>query len=96
VVRDPAEPDDEEAQRVGEELRREVLERLAQVLVGDVGNLDAHDEQRDRDREDAVTERDETIDISPARTRVARCVAVTALKLGALPVCARRHMRYDG
>ena len=58
VVIDPHDPDREEARRVGEVRRPEVEQRLAEIpVLLDVGDDDLEDEQRDRDREDAVRER---------------------------------------
>src|SRR4029079_1102836 len=58
VVIDPHDPDREEARRAGE-VRRPEVEDGATELPGllDVGDDDLEDEQRDRDREDAVRKR---------------------------------------
>jgi hypothetical protein len=58
VVVDPHDADAEEADHVAEVRRPETDQRFTEVLARlDVGHADLDDQQRDRDREDAVAER---------------------------------------
>ena len=65
MVAHPVGADDDEAQRVGEQLGQQVPSASPRSFSATFGDVEAQDEQRDRDREDAVAERDEPVDVTP-------------------------------
>ena len=64
VVVDPDGPDDDEAHQVGDVRRPEGEERRAEPRAG-LRHGDREDEQRDREREDAVAERLDPVRVHP-------------------------------
>ncbi len=68
VMPDPVDAEDDEAQGVGEQLGpegREVTREVAQLRRCQLGNTDLEDQERHRDREDAVSEGLDPIRVEP-------------------------------